>query len=216
MNEFLGGADGGRSFGSPHFSDVFITREQQRIYHDALLSPTGHDQVQRLDLDVSDFDLVLVSPLRRALQTYALGVHTEETAESGVPILAVPEASERLYLVSDLGSPVRRLSQDYPFVDFETYFADKDKNHWWYHPGDAGEEEWRPNKQGQSYGCPGEPDHKFQSRMEKLCEILQQRRESRILLVCHHGVIDHLLGGVDFGNCEYRTVTMDHLLSRLS
>ena len=210
MNEYLGGADNGSSFGSPGFTDVFSTQAQRDKYHDSPLSSRGIQQVRRIGLDLSSFDVVLVSPLQRALQTYDQGVHT---ALSRVPVIAAPQAAERLYLVSDLGRPVAQLQPEFPYVDFDTYFDDAEQ--WWYQPpSKAQTTEWRPTGKDQRYACPGEPYDAFRNRMRNLCNILNERIESRILLVCHHGVIEHLLGGVDFGNCEHRTVPMEKLQQR--
>ena len=51
-----------------------------------------------------------------------------------IPILALPIATERLYLISDLGSSASRLSKRYPFVDFTTEFRrdDDEEEEWWF------------------------------------------------------------------------------------
>ena len=52
--------------------------------------------------------------------------------------------------------------------------------------------EWRPYKQGQFYAVPGEPYIVFANRMEKLKNWIRQRPESKILLITHWGVLNHL------------------------
>jgi len=52
--------------------------------------------------------------------------------------------------------------------------------------------EWRPNGRNQTYACPGEPQHIFDSRMEKLYKWIEDRDESTIVVICHWGVIDSL------------------------
>jgi len=48
-----------------------------------------------------------------------------------IPIVALPLAAERLYLISDLGSSSSKLSKRYPYVDFKTEFHDKGEK-WWF------------------------------------------------------------------------------------
>jgi len=105
-----------------------------------------------------------------------------KSGRTTIPILALPIATERLYLISDLGSSPSTLSKRYPFVDFTTEFrGGNDEEEWWFTvtPDDdaaanGGLEEsntkfqaslskkdyieWRPIDQGQTYACPGEPD----------------------------------------------------------
>jgi hypothetical protein len=129
MNEYLGR---NLSFGAPGFTDVFENdKERQSKYQDTPLSPNGiqlvkeqfiHrgrpaflDNQQDCNKDPTPpdqkeqqqqstmVDLVVVSPLRRALQTFDLGLrpHLEH---HNVPVVALPYAAERLYLISDVGT----------------------------------------------------------------------------------------------------------------
>jgi broad specificity phosphatase PhoE len=219
MNEHLGH---GLSFGAPNFSDVFDAEELHK-YRDSPLSETGIRQAQQLQKSrpafVQDLDLVVTSPLTRALQTFELGV--KDHLPDHVPIVALPHAAERLYLISDQGRPVQELQKQFPYVDFETGFeADDDDvaggwgggESWWYqHQLDVRYAEWRPTGKGQRYACPGEPDHAFEERMLRLHKWLEDRPESKIAVVCHWGVIDWMLG-IDFDNCQWREVSFDKIL----
>lgn len=201
MNEYLGGADGGKAFGSKQFTDVFDDPKQLDLYRDSPLSLYGQRQVQQMN-EVPTHDLVVVSPLQRALQTYDRGVRHQH---SKAPVLALPQAAERLYLISDVGTEKQKLYQQYQYISFDLVPDGK----WWYQPNDA-YSEWRPTGQGQQYACPGEPQEAFEARMQALTEWLVQRPENHILLVSHHGVIEALLDE-DFCNCEFKTVSVDQL-----
>lgn len=202
MNEYLGGADGGKAFGSKDFTDVFDDPKRLDLYRDSPLSSYGRRQVQQLNA-LPAHDLVVVSPLQRALQTYDRGVRPQHPK---VPVIALPLAAERLYLISDVGTEKDKLYQQYQHVSFE--FVPDGK--WWYQPSDA-YGEWRPTGQGQRYACPGEPMAAFERRMQALTEWLLQRPEDHILLVCHHGVIEALIDE-DFCNCEFKTVPANELM----
>ena len=75
--------------------------------------------------------------------------------------------------------------------------------------------EWRPVGQGQRYACPGEPEEAFDQRMTRLYQWLEQRPESNICVLCHHGVIAWMLGDdVDFDNCQWRVLDFEDLQPR--
>ena len=214
MNEYL--ARGG--FGSHDFTDIFTTPEQQQKYHDTPLSPFGLKQARILGsysippTFTKNCDLVVVSPLTRALQTFDLGIKphlpiSESSNAIAVPIMALPYAAERLYLISDVGRPIREVQKDFPYVDFQSSFEDTDNTNeeiWWYQPSDlASYDEWRPTGQQQKYACPAEPYDVFNVRMSRLYYWLQNRPEMNIIVVCHHGVIDWMLD-MSFANCQYK------------
>ena len=248
MNEYLGKP--GCAYGSSHFTDKFpATADYQEKYQDTKLSPRGHKQAStlsnrlghlssqkdtthvrstlNLSIDnanfVQELDLVVVSPLTRALQTFQIGLkpHLSDT----VPIIALPAASERVWLISDIGTSRSKLVKDYPYCDFEMAFQHQDGGalveEWWFGLDDRETTkgllampsgvnsltytEWRPKDQRQEYACPGEPDEQFNARMVKLYRFLRDRPELTIAVICHWGVIDWMLG-VDFENCELRVV----------
>lgn len=107
---------------------------------------------RRLVMD--EIEIIAVSPLNRALQTLEIGILPHlcidrsdeacaqtraDTTEDGhdkserieVPIVALPLATERLYLISDIGSSTSILSKRYPFVDFNTEFHGNEEE-WWF------------------------------------------------------------------------------------
>lgn len=239
MNEYLGGADGGRRFGSPHFTDVFVDPSRRSKYHDTPLSPHGRQQAQALAAGcgsaafIQHCQLVVTSPLTRALQTWDIGLqphflNCEVSANNynAVSVIALPEAAERLYLISDVGRSVTELKAEFPHVDFETGFpvvdppqdSQQQQQQWWWHPtsggggGNNNYVEWRPIGRGQRYACLGEPATDFHQRMGRLYAWLQDRPETSIAVVCHHGVIDWMLD-MDFDNCQYHQVPFHSIRS---
>jgi broad specificity phosphatase PhoE len=239
MNEYLGK---GTEFGGPNFTDVFSSPEDKDKYRDSKLSPRGVSQAtalakrltkelkgrQRPDFVPSDLDLIVISPLTRALQTFELGL--KPVLQDLPNVLALPLAAERVFLISDQGRPRSDLQQDWgDSVDFETGFRhdnDDDDNlveEWWFGLDDqrsaaaiptgittSSYEEWRPSSQNQKYACPAEDEESFEERMRKLYQWLGDRPESTIAVVCHWGVIDWFLDR-DFMNCEVGVVPFEDI-----
>jgi len=172
-------------------------------------------------VNLKDIDMVVVSPLSRTLQTFELSLFPElRPVENNVPIVALPLARERLYMISDLGLTTSDLKVKFPWADFDSEFDEMQKSAWWYQHRGATEEdawagynEWRPHGQGQTYLVPGEPDDYFEERMIQLYEWLEQRQEKTIAVVCHWGVLQWLTG-IDFDNCEVKAVEF-HVLANM-
>lgn len=214
MNDLINGTH----FGAPGFTDVFQDAPDQDKYQDSPLAATGLEETKQLNERVrnlvmsgtkkgareyealnlsknesSVFDelqLVVTSPLTRALQTLEMGLYEHIVKARGIPCIALPQAAERVYLVSDIGKPrcQLRVAYDY-FVDFDTGFHDalRDDDSWHYTPTEDDKEkyiEWRPHGEGQVYACLGEPQHNFDKRMTELYQWLNERDEDVIALVC--------------------------------
>jgi len=198
---------------------------------------------------LKSLELIVTSPLTRAIQTAELallphfsaldsdadgkGKGPQTTAKNlSIPMIALPLAAERLYLVSDIGWPRSKLRDLYGhFVDFDAGFPsttsagsseEKDDDPWWYQHNQPEYQEWRPTGQDQAYSCQGEPYDAFQQRMIQLCKWLEERPESTIALVGHFGVFEWLLetekskdnGGIKFGNCEMKVVAFEMIQER--
>jgi len=214
-NEFL--ARPGTRWGDPTFYDC-------KSLTDAKLSPRGVQQAlglrQRLsetpDFDIGEVDLIVVSPLTRAIHTLQLGFGIDDqgnnVSTNCIPIIAQPLARERLYLCSDIGETVSSLRRSYPWINFSTEFGGKkaDDSPWWYVHNDEKYHEWRPYGEGQTYQCEGEPENDFNKRMVALYDWLDNKTEKNIVLVCHWGVLQWLTGK-DYDNCEVDIVPFDHL-----
>lgn len=103
---------------------------------------------------IDDIDLVVVSPLTRAFQTFEYGLlpHLLKNDNNSmrisdylldrnaialgelslkVPVISLPLASERVYLKSDLGLPVEQLRSKFPYADLSSEF-DYFENEWWF------------------------------------------------------------------------------------
>jgi broad specificity phosphatase PhoE len=223
MNEYLGRS---LSFGAPKFSDVFNSKDLP-LYRDTPLSPRGIQLVQNTlarhcpaFCKDDDLNLVVISPLRRALQTFHIGLRPHLSSfKSEIPVVVLPEAAERLYLISDVGTPMDQLEKEYGYMDFGE-IKHENRNAWWWTPPNSAKNgndpktstsvEWRPIGQGQRYACPGEPQADFDARMLRLYQWLDNRSESKIAVVCHHGVIEWMLD-MDFDNCQWRAVDFDKI-----
>ena len=215
MNEYL--SKPGSRWGEPTFTDDWSLR-------DSALSFRGIQQAKKLSQhfssrpeDLLDVDLVVISPLTRALQTLEFGLlpHFENRRDIlGVPpIVALPFAAERVYMSSEIGRPVEELKNEFPFVDFESGFDPSchPPNEWWWKPSPGKEmPEWRPHGQGQQYINVGEPEDEFHLRMRKLYDWLACRKEETIVLICHWAVLQYLCGH-DFQNCEVKEMPFEKL-----
>lgn len=215
INEYLGE----NPWGSPHFSDIFPDDDIcEQYYRDTPLSPFGVKQAaQLLGKSKPEFlercELIVTSPLRRALQTldYGLRPHLLADACRHIPIIALPEAAERLYMISEIGRHVNDIKQEFDYVDFETGFDGKPLDKWWYEPADVTNYvEWRPVGQGQRWACPGEPEDHFNDRMTRLYQWLHHRPEQHVTVVCHWGVISWMLD-MDFDNCQWKEVAWKNI-----
>ena len=191
-----------RPWGSPGFADPDI--------RDAPLTPEGLAGAERLRGTIGDVgavDLVVSSPLTRALQTSAAVFR-----DAGVPAVATPLAAERCYLSSDVGAPVDALRRAWPRVAFAE--DDFPEPYWWYGGGPAyappPADDWRPPGR---YAAAGEPVADFRARLAKLVAWLEARDERSIALTCHWGVIAALTGE-SFENCEARRLPLSALRVR--
>ena len=237
MNEYL--STPGSRWGDAGFTDIFEDPAQLDLFRDSPLSDRGIHQAKRLgarlghlmeddpplsEMDlgldqnvIREIDLIACSPLTRALQTTELSLvpHLEKNDDGcpKVPIVALPLASERVYLISDEGQSTDQLAKQFPCVNFQSDIEDSNKDCWWFtYDGESDEPytEWRPNGEGQTYACKGEPEADFNTRMAKLYDWLESCKESTIALVCHWGVIDWLTGE-DFENCEMKIVPFESM-----
>jgi|APGre2960657404_1045060.scaffolds.fasta_scaffold20434_1 broad specificity phosphatase PhoE len=133
-------------------------------------------------------DVVLVSPLARALQTAVAAA-----AGCGrVRIEAHPLLRERLLLSSEVGRRRSELEVEFPSVDFSA-LGDGDACWWW----------------PQASRAPGaavaqEPPEAYAARLPALRALLAARPERVLLLVSHAGVLAHLTG-VDLPPCGLTT-----------
>ncbi|GFR44486.1 hypothetical protein Agub_g5749 [Astrephomene gubernaculifera] len=136
-------------------------------------------------------ELLLVSPLTRALQT----AHLAFMPHYRGPVMVEPLARERVWHASDIGSSREQLQQAFPDGRFPLNTL---PDVWWYcvKPEDP-----------RAVGL--EPEALFRARIAALRRLLAARPERSIALVAHWGVLHELTGGVEFANCEIRSFAME-------
>lgn len=152
------------------------------MVHDAALTELGLEQAQRLGTEIAEapaFDLVVVTPFTRALQT-ALRVFGQSTA----PRMILDLHREYLENYCDVGRSPAHLGKLFPMFDF-AHLNDP----WWYvdHTSDAVYEK--------------EPASVSAQRVEDFSAWLKARPEQTIGVV-GHGTFLHALTGHRFDNAE--------------
>ena len=230
MNEKM--ATPGTMWGDPGFVDDWSFRDtslsEQGMFECEELLARDSKLIEML----GEIDLVAVSPLTRTLQTFHYGIYlphySANTRTDGDSlgmkrprVVALAEAAERVYLTSDIGSCVNRLSGLFPYVDFQSELPrmmmdakNDDARVWWWTPErfnlkDEDIEEWRPR--ASIYVNVGEPEAHFEHRMTLLYKWLEGQPYNTICLVSHWGVIQWL-SGRDFRNCQVEVVYFDELV----
>jgi glucosyl-3-phosphoglycerate phosphatase len=194
MNDHL--AQPGKEWGTPGFVDPGLW--------DTSLTPAGEDQArvlnEQLKLAGVHIDLLVASPLRRALQTADIAFadvrcHAREVT---------PLAAERCFLSSDVGSPLDELKRRHG----PEWGLDSLSDGWWYQADDS-QGEWRPPGE---YLYAGEPDTAFYSRMRRLLAYLRSKAGGGgcVALVAHWGVI-YALTGRSLQNAECITLASTEL-----
>jgi glucosyl-3-phosphoglycerate phosphatase len=167
--------------GQSTFNEVFDANGVDPLHYDARLTPTGRNQVeaardaaQRLGVD-----LVVVSPLTRAIET-CLGLFDPAQTR----IVVSPLHRERLGNSCDIGRHPNVLSFEYPMLDFG------DCSECWWHDGPK-----------DARGVSIEPDEVVASRIAEFKKWLGRRPEQRVAVI-GHGTFFHRLTGRHFANCE--------------
>ena len=193
MNEYLAANPFKAGFSDPGFFDTKLTA-------------VGQKQAQELrEAGLPPVDTLISSPLRRALHTADIVFADAAVAHR----IVTPLAAERLFLSSDVGSPVTELAERFDAWQIEDSLQER----WWYQ-GDDEAQEWRPPG---TYLVPGEPQQMFAERMTQLIRFLQSIHNSGagsggcVALVCHAEVI-YALTGKNVDNCAM----VDTRLSELS
>ena len=192
MNEHL--ATPGKEWGADGFSDPG--------YWDTELTPLGEQQAQQLNAQFCAssprVDMLICSPLRRALRTAELAFDGSPGASISQR-LVTPLAAERLFLSSDVGSPVAELSSRFsPEWRLDEALDDG----WWYQNADS-DTEWRPPG---TYLTVGEPQHEFSARMGRLTALLHSccaaESEIKCIALVSHAEVIQALTGRAVKNCE--------------
>ncbi|TXH32271.1 MAG: histidine phosphatase family protein [Rhodospirillaceae bacterium] len=170
--------------GQSTFNAHYEATGEDPMHFDAPLSEIGHRQVAatREALASQPFDLVIASPLTRAIQT-ASGIF-------GTRAPIVVDALHREWLNSscDIGRSVRDLAADFPTLDF-AHLSDP----WWHVDGPLCE-----------HGFAREPEHVLLDRVASFKDMIAARAEKRIAVI-GHGDFFYRLVGRQLKNCEVVT-----------
>lgn len=159
----------------------FSSLREDPSLRDAPLSAEGHRQVAAAAAEAAtlDVDLVLVSPLTRAVQT-ALGLF----GTTGTPIEASPLHAERLFSICDVGRTPAELAAEFPGVGF-SHLDDV----WWHNDPSAVD------------AIVYESEDAFRTRVERFKQELAARPEARVAVV-GHGLFFQEICGRHLDNCE--------------
>ncbi|KAF2257847.1 phosphoglycerate mutase-like protein [Lojkania enalia] len=179
---------------------------------DATLTENGKTQCRQLQESFAyhdTIDLVLSSPLRRAIQTTVLSFGPALSRQD-VPYLVIPKAQEVSGLTCDIGHSKQELNEKLPeLFAGETLQFDLSKINF-----DAVEEGWNSKACcdfGSGYWAPYKS--KVTQRAADLRSWLFQRAEAHILLVTHGAFLHYLtedwtgddpVRGTAYLNCEVR------------
>jgi broad specificity phosphatase PhoE len=167
--------------GQSTFNAAFEASGVDPMHFDARVSEKGAGQIAQarqaaLDLGV---DLVVASPLTRALQT-ATGLF----GGAPVPLIVSKIHVERLEHSCDVGRTPTMLSDEFPSLDF-SHLEDS-----WWHLGDKGEG-----------GFAVEPELVFMDRVTAFSQWISSRPEPTVAVV-GHGEFFQRLTGRYMENCE--------------
>ena len=161
------------------------------LHYDAPLSELGRQQVSaaRESLRNTRIDLVVTTPLTRALQT-AAGLFADHP--SSPPILVESLHRERVESSCDIGRSPALLAGEFPLLAFD-HLPDV-----WWHIHDSPDER----------GVCVEPVELVASRADAFRRFLLQRPE-RVIAVVGHGTFFFNLIGRKLANCEVAEVMLD-------
>lgn len=160
---------------------------------DAPLSEKGKSQAFRMREKICglDFDLVICSPLTRAVMTMQIGL-----ADRKIPTIITPLIRERCDRLADMGQGYSKLKIMYPDYKLE-HFGDE----YWWHGGHA---DLPP--------CPHESQDLVRKRAEEFKKYLKSLKEDKVLIVSHGNFIRAFLNQqVMKLNCSITEVSLSSL-----
>jgi len=121
-------------------------------------------------------DLIIVSPMRRTIETAITAFGTNVDANKALPIEVWPDLGEAHYAICNRGSPLAVLRMEYPHLDFSECNA-----------------EWIYEKHSRADA---------EKRAERIRRRLKEHPAQKIVVVTHRGFIAHLVESYIFDNCE--------------
>lgn len=176
--------------GESTFNRAWRATPVDPLHFDAPLSETGHEQVRQVRPALAGVpvEIVIVSPLTRALQT-ALGIFGDHPRAP--PMLVEHLARERVENSCDVGRPPALLAADFPSVDL----AHLDEV-WWHAEGEP-----------DARGICVEPVERVDARAAAFRSFLRARPE-RVIAVVAHGTFFFHLTGRHLANCEVAAIEL--------
>lgn len=169
--------------GQSTFNEHYERTREDPGHVDARLTPLGEQQAlqAREELAGDAFDIVVSSPLTRAIQTtHGIFGHRD------VPVYVTCRHRERLESSCDVGRSPLHLKSEFPHLDFD-HLADP----WWHHEPAV--------PAGARFAV--EPDHLFTERVAAFRDWLRAHEAQRIAVI-GHGTFFHALTGQWMRNCE--------------
>ena len=176
--------------GESTFNRAWRATPVDPLHYDAPLSELGVEQVQRARATVAALpvELVIISPLTRALQT-AIGLFADHP--HAPPMLVAHLARERCENSCDVGRSPSEIAAAFPSLDV-AHLADV-----WCHA------EGEPDERGICV----EPIEHVEARVAAFREFLLARPERHIAVVGHDTFFFHLTGR-HLANCEATALTL--------
>lgn len=167
--------------GQSTFNEHYERTGEDPGHFDARLTPLGQQQAAEARHLLADqhFDVIISSPLTRALQTANLIF-----ADRHVPVHVTCRHRERLESSCDVGRSPAHLKSDFPHLDFD-HLDDP----WWHH------EPSHPSPFAR------EPEAAFKGRVQAFGTWLATHGARRIAVV-GHGTFFHAMLGRWLRNCE--------------
>lgn len=180
---------------------------------DAELTDLGREQATRLKECVEKLpvELVVVSPLTRALQTCLIAFGDRV---GKVPFVVHPVAKEQMTASDDVGRHYEELEKDFPMLSFD--LLKKEPTIWWYTDGKGKEgetiEEFRERFKQQ--GVIEEPMEVLMERVREFEKWLLAQPQ-QVVAVVSHGDFILALTGQDLRNAQlYSLEASDHILKQ--
>jgi len=175
-------------------------------YFNPDITAKGRDQARtrRTELakspDLFKFELIVVSPMRRTLETCHLAL--EDYINSGVKLIGHPLIREQFSESDDVGAAPKEIKAQWPNVDWSNFTDEPEV--WWY-PGQNVDVHTLTVEAQRALNMTHdweEPWEVVLQRASDFEEWLRQRPEAHICVVSHGGFIEALVGP-RMGNAEH-------------
>eukprot|EP00249_Psilotum_nudum_P004331 c17851_g1_i1 orf=208-1206(+) len=181
--------------GHTTYNQGYFTTSVGNFPFDVTLSTLGMQQATSLGEKLAHLnaELILTSPLTRALQTLQHALDSSKIAEA-VKIQVSDLHSEHVFNSGDVGRPAKMLAKEFPWLNFTGL-----KDTWWYSPKDA------PNDPLIGLFQSRESRDHLRKRVGAFRQFLLSRTEQRIIVI-GHSTFFRELGSRRMKNCEILTI----------